>query len=84
MSNPLSKSLEGLFFKIEGKWQGRVTRQITEEYYLVQLFSWLDGEPTISKLIRLADVTGKWSWFSDRETWVAFGDGSRGSRQDWT
>ena len=64
-----------MFFVVKGPpgWQGRVTCQVAEGCYLVQLFSWVSGEPTESKLLHISEVTREWSWFSDSDAWVKFG-----------
>lgn len=52
--------LKGCFFhSIEnGKvvWQGTVLGRVSEEAYLVQLFDFLVGEPSVRRIVTLADM----------------------------
>ncbi len=63
----LPKELLGQFFhsRVEGKihWQGCVLSELPGERYLVQLCSWLDGNPTERKIVPL-DEMAAWSFYS--------------------
>ena len=39
------------------QWQGIIVGQITPEYYLVQLLSWLDGMESHMKVVCISDMT---------------------------
>lgn len=71
-----SATLVGMFFVVEGEegWQGYVEKSVGPEHYVVQLYSWMDGEPTECKVISIRDAEKRnWSWFFDQEAWTAFG-----------
>jgi hypothetical protein len=61
------KSLEGKFFhsfkngKIE--WQGYVVAAQADGYYLVQLFEWVLGEPSIQKVVHIGAMSD-WEFYS--------------------
>lgn len=44
------------------KWQGRVERVLDNGQYVVQLLSWVDGNPTAKKIIPLDDMN-QWDFF---------------------
>lgn len=61
--------LVGSFFHSktdEGKiqWQGCVVAEPSAGYYLVELFSWVMGESTEQRLIRIEDMA-EWSFYDD-------------------
>ena len=62
--------LKKWFHSLKGEgmeWQGQVIGKINEVYYLVQLYSWADGRPTIQRLIKVWDME-RWQFYStDRE-----------------
>jgi len=77
--------LLGLFFLTyaEGKmqWQGRVQGIIRDELLLVQLFSWMAGEPTNLCLVSIADTVYKtdnkgnhWDFYADPEIWKFYAE----------
>jgi len=45
-------------------WQGHVLDYLPPRLVLVQLFSWLDGQPTCQKLL---EVTDDWSFYDTQE-----------------
>lgn len=54
------------FDKIETdkvEWQGQVLGEV-HGMYLVQLYEWLMGEPTIQKLVHFEDMK-KWNYYDD-------------------
>lgn len=56
----------------EIKWQGLVVSKITEDYYLVQLFEWMLGQPNCLKLTHLSQMSD-WHFYHSssamREAW---------------
>lgn len=76
-------TLIGLFFhstvpghepgsrKVE--WQGQVVSSPEPGFYLVQLFSWADGEPTNMTLVTTTQMVG-WKFYTDTATWREAGD----------
>ena len=48
------------------KWQGKVISSPAKGYFLVQLFSWLMGEPTTQKIVRFDDMRN-WDFYSSFE-----------------
>lgn len=44
-------------------WQGYVLGELPDNWYLVQLFSWIAGEPTTQHLVQFQDM--KLWWFYD-------------------
>jgi len=48
-------------------WQGKIIDEPKTGFYLVQLFSWLDGSPTIRKIIKFEDMTN-WLFYPDFES----------------
>ena len=61
------------FHSIENKdghnivqWQGQVMQQINPEVYLVELFEWLTGSSSFSKLVPLAEML-HWQFYDDAE-----------------
>lgn len=55
--------------KIE--WQGVVIGEPHPGWYLVQLFEWTSGEPTVQRLVPIEKMIG-WLFYSDAST-MAFG-----------
>jgi hypothetical protein len=59
-------TLVGLWFhsRHDGSfgWQGQVKRDLGNGQYTVQLFSWLDGEPTIQKVVAFDTMKG-WDFY---------------------
>ncbi|MCD2451646.1 hypothetical protein GO003_014720 [Methylicorpusculum oleiharenae] len=58
-----SKLLEGSFFHTfcddgQVKWQGEFLKEFDDGRYLIQLFSWIDGRPTIQKIITGKETIG--------------------------
>ena len=48
------------------KWQGQITAMPKDGLYLVQLYSWLNGEPTDQKLISIDDMVS-WNFYDSNE-----------------
>jgi hypothetical protein len=68
--------LEGKYFHSfkDGRlhWQGRVLHSMREGYYLVQLYSWLDGRPTNQQLVAY-DSMLDWHFYTSHAEWVLQG-----------
>lgn len=67
-----SGALLGRFFHSLGEdgkieWQGSVLANPFQDWYLVQLFSWLDGNPNVQRLVRIEDMKS-WLFYEDTET----------------
>lgn len=64
------RSLEGKFFHSvrDGKikWQGYVMAEQADGYYLVQLFEWLMGEPSIQKVVHIGAMSD-WEFYSSAD-----------------
>ena len=60
------------------KYQGRLIGKITEEVYLVELYSWITGSVTNRKLASLREMVD-WYLYDDHETFV-FDAKRRGER----
>lgn len=64
------KALEGKFFHSfkdnEIKWQGYIISQPVEGYFLLQLFEWVLGEPSVQKLVHVAMMTG-WDFYDSAD-----------------
>jgi hypothetical protein len=62
--------LIGLFFHTysNGKiyWQGHIEQKLDSGSYLVQLFSWLTGEPTDKKIVNDSEMKD-WSFYDSNE-----------------
>lgn len=54
-------------------WQGKLLAEVEPGLYQVQLYSWLDGEPTVQKRIALADMRG-WKFYRTNAAMRAVGD----------
>lgn len=54
-------------------WQGRVVSESGSDVFTVQLCSWLDGNPTIQKIINVKDMVG-WSFYESSELWNSAAD----------
>lgn len=48
-------------------WQGHILALVRPEVYLVQLFSWIDGDPTEQFLIPFADMKDWWFYDSSEK-----------------
>lgn len=77
--------LVGLFFlgDPESGWQGTVVSKVDDDYYLVQLFSWMTGSPTCAQLIEAARLRTFWfyvtmeDWHDGVPAWERWCDGHR-------
>lgn len=57
------------FHSVEGetiKWQGEILAKINDGLFLVQLFSWISGDITEQKLVRLEDMLN-WYFYDSNE-----------------
>ncbi len=61
-------SLVGSFFHsgVDRGWQGCVVAEVAPSVYLVELFSWVMGESTNQRLVRLDDMAD-WQFYDDAE-----------------
>ena len=70
VSKVSSDPLRGRFFhSIKSgivEWQGQVIGRVSEDVYLIQLFEWGMGEPSIQRLISLSDMKD-WLFYSDAD-----------------
>jgi hypothetical protein len=62
----------GMFFhtrdaRREIEWQGRVLR-VNDQFALVQLYSWLDGAATESRMVPIRDLLD-WSFYATAREW---------------
>jgi hypothetical protein len=48
------------------EWQGVVIGQPHAGWYLVQLFDWTSGEPSVERLVPIEKMVG-WLFYSDRD-----------------
>lgn len=48
------------------EWQGKIVGEIGTDYVLVQLFSWLDGSPTLKRLVPLFRLAN-WNLYDTAE-----------------
>ena len=67
-----NKTLVGLYFHTQDKegkieWQGVVTKCLSDTQYVVQLFSWWDGMPTIQKIVSFENME-KWDFYASDKT----------------
>ena len=60
------------------EWQGRVVQQLTDELFLIELFSWWDGDANGQQLARVADM-GHWTFYNNATEMQA----SLNCREDW-
>ncbi len=65
------KSLEGKFFHSfhpdgEILWQGYVIAEQADGYYLVHLFEWMLGEPSVQKVVHLGEMAD-WELYDSAE-----------------
>jgi hypothetical protein len=70
--------LSGLYFHSkdsagEFEWQGMVAFHEQEDWYVVQLFSWLDGSDIDKKLVRLEEMAD-WTFYDSAERMREKGD----------
>lgn len=47
-------------------WQGVVIGRISEERYLVQLFEWAMGEPSVQRIVSASEMS-PWLFYSDAD-----------------
>ena len=48
------------------EWQGQILLRVNEDNYLVQLYEWVGGTPTIQKLVSL-DEMKQWQFYDTTE-----------------
>jgi hypothetical protein len=62
--------LVGHFFHsvVDGEvnWQGHIVANPSSDWYIVELFSWMDGCPTVRRLIRIEEMRD-WLFYRDSE-----------------
>jgi hypothetical protein len=67
---PKSDCLVGRFFhSIEGgkvRWKGMVIGRVSEQNYLVQLFEWAMGEPSVQRIVSISEMS-PWLFYSDAD-----------------
>lgn len=70
-------------FTPEGKflYQGIVKEKISENQYMIQYFSWIDGSPNTMKMVTIEEMFGPnprfgqgWEWFEDHHHMRAWTD----------
>lgn len=71
-------NLVGKFFhSVDGKgglrWQGTILSEPSPDMFLVQLFDWVMGQPSIQKLIPINEMND-WIFYSTHDEWVDAGD----------
>jgi hypothetical protein len=55
-------------------WQGQVLKHVRGDFYLVQLFEWLMGEPSAKELVPMSGMVG-WSFYdTTKELHAAYAD----------
>lgn len=55
------------------EYQGKIVAHVGDGDFLVQLFSWLDGEPTELHLLEVARLKdGRAQFYETREAWTAW------------
>lgn len=66
--------LVGHFFIVETEegWQGRVLSAVAPGAYLVQLYSWITGEPTCRRVVAVERML-EWSFYVTESEWHAAG-----------
>ena len=52
------------------EWQGQVLESVSEDLYLIQLYSWWSGQPSQQQMIGLSDMRG-WTFYSSNIEMVA-------------
>lgn len=55
------------------KWQGQIVQELSNDQYLVQLYSWTMGEPSTKHIISLSDMKS-WTFFNSNEEMVEAGN----------
>jgi len=72
-TNRVSKNVNPLvgqfFHSIENgdvKWQGLVLGNPESGWYLVRLFEWLTGSPTVNRLVKIEEMS-QWLFYSNSE-----------------
>lgn len=67
MSETKPNDLVGRWFlqfkESELGWQGQILSMPSSEVYLVQLYSWLDGEPSQQRFVKFADML-EWQFYA--------------------
>jgi len=73
VGEPPGDGFVGLFFHSintggEVEWQGRITRELPGEHYLVQLYDWMMGDPSLKRIVPLSDMTA-WRFYDSADEW---------------
>lgn len=64
--------LQGKFFLSRPEnWQGIVLEHLGGDIFLIQLYSWMDGLPTIQRCIPMSEMFS-WDFFSSYQDWRHF------------
>lgn len=78
--------LDGKFFhSFNGKeieWQGYIISQPVEGYFLVQLFEWFLGEPSVQRLVHINTMTG-WAFYDSAGEMNDEFERRTGNRGNW-
>lgn len=53
-------------------WQGLIEKEIGSDFYLCQLFSWFDGNPTNHIVVHLNQMSS-WYLYKDQQEWMNSG-----------
>ena len=48
------------------EWQGRIIGRVSDEHYLVQLFEWAMGEPSVQRIVPVSEMS-PWLFYSDAD-----------------
>ncbi len=55
-------------------WQGQIVKSMPDcQSYMVQLFSWIDGEPTIVKRVAVGDMDG-WRIYDTNKEMLSYSE----------
>ena len=47
-------------------WQGQIIGNPEPQWYLIQLYSWIAGDPTVCKLVNISEISN-WYFYQDEE-----------------
>lgn len=62
-------------------WQGRVLGHVQDGFYLVQLFSWIDGEPSNCEIVHFNEMIG-WMFYQSPEQLIYSWEHGQAKRHD--
>jgi hypothetical protein len=63
-------------------YQGHVLKKISEEFYLVEFFSWLSGEPTYQQIVPLKKMADWWFYASSEDMIYSSEEGPASRKKD--